>query len=187
MNTDNIRLETQRLILRPPQASDLDDWAAFQGDAVTMKHLGGTKSRSESWRDLCSMLGAWHIRGFAMFSVYLKDGKGAAGQWIGRIGPWQPEDWPGTEIGWGIAREFGGKGLALEAAAASMNYAFDDLGWDDVMHCIAPDNIASAKLAERLGSTNRGPTRMPEPFHELPVDNWGQSRAEWQENRKQFQ
>lgn len=38
--------------------------------------------------------GAWTIRGFSMFSVIEKD----SGQWIGRLGPWQPEGWPGTEV-----------------------------------------------------------------------------------------
>jgi len=178
----NVRIETERLILRPPNGNDLDGWAAFQSDEATMTHLGGVKSRAESWRDLCGMVGAWHVRGFAMFSLILKE----TDQWIGRIGPWQPEGWPGTEVGWGIAPEHAGKGYALEAAVASMNYAVDNLGWEDICHTIDPDNIASIKLAERLGSTNRGPTKLPEPYQDARVDDWGQSREQWQENRGKF-
>jgi RimJ/RimL family protein N-acetyltransferase len=175
-------LETARLILRPPHADDLDGWADFHADAETMKFLGGTQSRAEAWRSLCGMVGAWHVRGFAMFSLILKD----TGQWIGRIGPWYPEGWPGTEVGWGVLRAYEGKGYGVEAAVASLDYAFDVLGWDDVMHIIAPANLPSIALAQRLGSTNRGRTQMPEPFHEHVVDNWGQTRAEWQQNRKKF-
>ena len=141
-------LVTERLILRPPSADDLDGWAKFSADEKVMAHLGGTKSRSEAWRDLCTMAGAWNVRGFAMFSMILRE----SGDWIGRTGPWQPEDWPGQEVGWGIRSEFEGKGYAHEAATASLDYVFDVLRWENVMHCIAPDNHGSAALAERLGS-----------------------------------
>ena len=84
MGIDTIRIETERLILRPPNGDDFDAWAAFKSDESTMTFIGGVKSRAESWRDLCAMVGAWHVRGYAMFSLILKD----SGQWIGRIGPW---------------------------------------------------------------------------------------------------
>ncbi|NCN83525.1 MAG: GNAT family N-acetyltransferase [Sphingomonadales bacterium] len=146
MAVDDIRIETERLILRPPNGDDFEGWAAFQADAQTMTYIGGAKSRAESWRDLCAMVGAWRVRGYGMFSLILKD----SGQWIGRIGPWYPDGWPGTEVGWAVAPAFAGKGYALEAAVASMNYAVDVLGWDDICHTIDPANIASIKLAERL-------------------------------------
>ncbi|WP_417618024.1 GNAT family N-acetyltransferase [Parasphingorhabdus sp.] len=183
MAVEDIRIETERLILRPPNSDDFDGWAAFQADAETMTYIGGTKSRAASWRDLCAMVGAWHVRGYAMFSLIIKD----SGQWIGRIGPWYPDGWPGTEVGWGVAPEFAGKGYALEAAVASMNYAVDVLGWSDICHTIDPKNIASIKLAERVGSTNRGPTQLPDPYQDARVDDWGQSRDQWLVNRKQFQ
>ncbi|MEH6789778.1 GNAT family N-acetyltransferase [Parasphingorhabdus sp.] len=183
MRIDDIRLETERLILRPPSADDFEDWAAFQADEDTMAHIGGTKSRAESWRSLCAMVGAWHVGGFGMFSLILKD----SGQWIGRIGPWHPEGWPGTEVGWAVAPGYAGKGYALEAAVASMNYAVDVLEWDDICHTIHPANSASIRLAERLGASNRGPTQLPAPFQDARVDDWGQSREQWQQNRKQFQ
>lgn len=175
-------LVTERLILRPPAPEDMDGWAAFHADEGTMKHLGGVQPRSTAWRMLCGMAGAWHIRGYAMFSMILRE----TGQWIGRTGPWQPEGWPGTEVGWGVAPDYAGKGYAREAAVASIDYAFDMLGWDEVIHTIDPENTPSIALAERLGSVNQGPTRLPEPYAGLRVDRYGQSRAEWQENRRRF-
>lgn len=168
-------LITERLILRPPSAEDFEGWAAFCADPETMHHLGGVLGRGAAWRTLCTMVGAWHVRGYAMFSMILRD----TGQWIGRTGPWMPEGWPGTEVGWGVAREFAGKGFAQEAAIASIDYAFDTLGWDKVIHTIDPANTASIALAERLGSTDQGPTRLPDPFEHIPVRAWGQSKAEW--------
>ncbi|MEP7349671.1 MAG: GNAT family N-acetyltransferase [Sphingorhabdus sp.] len=170
---------TERLILRPPSAEDFDGWAAFHADAETMRFLGGVQSRTEAWRSLCTFAGAWTIRGFGMFSMVLRD----SGQWIGRTGPWMPEGWPGTEIGWGVAAEHAGKGYAREAATASIDYAFDVLGWDTVIHIIDPENTSSIVLAERLGSTNQGPTKMPEPFSHFRVHAYGQSKSEWATRR----
>jgi RimJ/RimL family protein N-acetyltransferase len=172
-------LLTERLILRPPEASDFDNWAKFCADEITMTHLGGVQKRAEAWRTMCTMRGAWDIRGFAMFSMIRRD----TGEWIGRTGPWQPEGWPGTEVGWGVMREFAGQGYAREAAVASIDYAFDVLGWDQVIHTINPDNTASIALAERLGSFNQGPTALPAPFEHIRVDSYGQSRAEWMRRR----
>jgi RimJ/RimL family protein N-acetyltransferase len=168
-------LMTERLILRPASAEDFEGWADFHADPETMRFLGGVQSRSEAWRSLCAMTGAWSIRGFAMFSMIRRD----TGEWIGRTGPWYPEGWPAREIGWGIAKAHSGKGYAQEAATASMNYAFDVLRWDAVIHVIDPENAPSIALAQRLGSQNQGPTRLPEPFHEFKLDAYGQTREEW--------
>jgi len=62
-------LETQRLILRAPAAEDFDAWAAFAADEETMRHLGGAQDRAVAWRSICTMTGAWTIRGFSMFSA----------------------------------------------------------------------------------------------------------------------
>ena len=168
-------LETERLILRLPEASDLDGWTAMNADAETMRFIGGIAGRSATWRMLCTMRGSWDIKGFAMFSVIER----ATGAWVGRLGPWEPEGWPGKEVGWGIAPQFAGKGYAYEATVATMDYVFDVLGWPDVIHTIDPDNIRSIALAKRLGSSNLGPTRLPEPYQDAPVDAWGQSAAQW--------
>jgi RimJ/RimL family protein N-acetyltransferase len=167
-------------MLRPLSGDDLDGYAAFAADAETMRHLGGVLTRAEAWRDLSLRAGAWMTRGFSMFSVIER----ATGAWVGRIGPWQPEGWPGTEVGWGVRADFAGKGYAYEAACAAIDYAVDVLGWTDIIHTIAPDNVRSARLAERLGSTNRGPTRLPPPLADLTVDAWGQSAEQWRARRR---
>jgi RimJ/RimL family protein N-acetyltransferase len=172
-------LTTERLILRPPEAEDFENWAKFSLDEQTMLHLGGVQQRGAAWRSMCTMRGSWHIRGYGMFSMILRN----TGEWIGRTGPWQPEGWPGTEVGWGVCREYAGQGYAREAAVASIDYAFDVLGWEQVIHTINPDNTASIALAERLGSFNQGPTALPAPFEHIRVDSYGQSKAEWVERR----
>lgn len=171
---DAPRIETERLILRPTLAEDFEGWAALMADE-SAHYIGGPQSRPAAWRGFLSMAGAWAIQGYAMFSVIEK----ASGRWIGRLGPWRPEGWPGTEIGWAILPGFRGRGYATEGSRAAIDWAFDALGWDEVIHCIDPGNTASRELARRLGSTPRGPGRMPEPYDDRPVDIWGQTRAQW--------
>jgi len=168
-------LFTERLILRPLNGDDFEPWAAFQADPETMRFLGGVQGRAEAWRSLCTMAGAWSVRGFSMFALIER----TSGRWVGRVGPWQPEGWPGTEVGWGVAREFAGRGFAYEAAVAAMDYAVEMLGWTDIIHTIDPDNLPSIRLAKRLGAVNRGATRLPPPYEDSPVDAWGQTAAEW--------
>ncbi|MEP7044593.1 MAG: GNAT family N-acetyltransferase [Dokdonella sp.] len=175
MSIFDLRLETERLILRPTSPEDFEGWAAFMGDASAAQHIGGQQPRATAWRGFLSMAGAWQIQGYAMFSVIEK----SSGRWVGRLGPWVPEGWPGTEVGWGIAREAWGKGYATEGSIAAIDWAFEHLGWTEVIHTIAPDNLASQAVARRLGSRNLREGRLPAPFDHLSIDIWGQSREEW--------
>ena len=93
-----------------------------------------------------------------------------------------PEGWPGTEVGWGIDARFQGRGYAVEAAAASMDWAVETFGWTDIIHCIAPNNHPSQGVARKLGAVNRGPGRLPEPFADAVIDLWGQTAADWAAN-----
>ncbi|MEO5865998.1 MAG: GNAT family N-acetyltransferase [Sphingomonas sp.] len=172
-------LFTKRLILRPTTAEDFEGYAAFCADPETMRFLGGTKTRSEAWRIFATAAGAWTVCGYSFFSVIERE----TGRWIGRIGPWMPEGWPGCEVGWGLASAFAGRGYAYEAAVAAMDYAVDILGWDDIIHTINPENVASIALAQRLGSSNRGATKLPAPLTDFRVDAWGQSASQWRERR----
>jgi RimJ/RimL family protein N-acetyltransferase len=170
-----IQIETERLLLRLPQLADLDPWSEMMADEATARYIGGAVPRAVSWRALMTMIGSWHAHGFAMFSVIEKQ----TGRWIGRLGPWQPEGWPGTEIGWALARDTWGKGYATEGATAATDWAFAHLGWTDVIHSIDPANVASQQVAKRLGSRNLGRGTLPPPFQDSIIDLWGQSRDEW--------
>ena len=182
MDLDGLKLETPRLLLRPVRGEDFEAWAAFCADPVAMFHLGGVQPRALAWRSLLSVVGAWHVQGFSFFSVFERD----SGQWVGRVGPWQPEGWPGTEVGYSLARAAWGKGYATEAVAACMDWAVDHLGWTDIIQTIAPDNAASQAVARRLGATLRGPGRLPAPYENQPSQIWGQSAAQWRVNRQRL-
>lgn len=168
-------LETERLTLRPLLMEDFPRWAEMMADPEAARFLGGPQSAEVAWRGFMTMAGAWSLTGVSMFSVIER----GSGLWLGRIGPWRPLGWPGPEVGWGLHPDAQGKGYGVEAATATIDHAFDVLGWTEVIHTIDPDNTPSQRLAERLGSRNLGPARLPAPFDQLVVEAWGQSRDEW--------
>lgn len=181
MQIPDVQLETERLLLRVPQGQDFEAWAAFMADVERTQYIGGAQPRSLAWRGLMTMVGSWAVLGFGMFSVIEK----SSGRWIGRIGPWQPEGWPGTEVGWSLVSDAGGRGYATDGATAAIGWAFDTLGWSEVIHTIDPANVASKGVAARLGSRYLRMGRLPAPHDVNEVEVWGQSREEWFVRRKE--
>lgn len=173
-------LETARLLLRPTALEDLDGFATLIGDPESARFIGGVKPRSMAWQAMSAMAGSWVLQGFSLFSVIEK----ATGRWVGRVGPWKPEGWPGPEIGWALLREYWGRGYATEATAATMDWAFEHLGWTEIIHSIAPDNTASQQVAIRLGSRLLGPGKLPPPYDTTLVELWGQDRDTWRARRQ---
>jgi hypothetical protein len=74
-----------------------------------------------------------------------------------------PDGWPGTEVGWPSIRMRWGKGYAPKPATAAIDWAFDMLGWTEVIHCISPDNIASQSVASVWGRAIAARAALP-PF-----------------------
>ncbi len=175
-------IQTDRLILRLPGIDDFEGFAQMHADEEATRHIGGVLTRAEAWRKFLQMPGAWAVQGFAMFSVIDRN----SGEWLGQLGPWQPEGWPGTEIGWAFKRSAWGRGYATEAAVAAIDWTFANLGWSEVIHSISPDNRASQALAQRLGSSNRGPGGLPYPYDKVAIDIWGQTREEWSVSRQRL-
>src|SRR3546814_2803885 len=124
MNPTDIRIETERLLLRPPRIEDFDGFAELQGDADAARFIGGSVSRTEAWRRFLWRPGAWLVQGFGMFGVVEK----ASGLWGGQIGAWKPGGWPGNEIGYSFHPRAWGKGYATEASTDAIDWAFEHLG-----------------------------------------------------------
>lgn len=169
----DIKLETERLILRPTAAEDYEPWFQMMQDKDVAEFIG-SPSRYTVWRLFSAMAGAWALQGHAQFSVLEK----SSGQWVGRCGPWQPDGYPGPEVAYTFARSHWGKGYATEAATAVIDWAFDHLGWTKVVHCINPSNTRSQKVAQRLGSRLLQKD-VPLPPNDELGEIWGQSRDEW--------
>jgi RimJ/RimL family protein N-acetyltransferase len=153
----NVELQTDRLLLRMWREEDFEDYAKICADPDVMRFLGGKSlDRAEAWRHMAFMVGHWHLRGYGPWAVEVK----ATGEFIGRIGFLNPEDWPGFEIGWTLSRESWGKGYATEGAQGALNYAWEELGMTHVISLIHADNKSSIRVAERLGEKEEGKTRI---------------------------
>jgi RimJ/RimL family protein N-acetyltransferase len=168
-------IETERLILRTWRASDIAQNTAMLADPETARFIVPDRKpvtdEMNGWRNAAIMAGHWALYGFGMFAVEEK----ASGRYAGRVGPWYPPGWPGFEVGWAIAGEFRGKGYALEAARAAIDWAFDNMVVDRIVHSIEPANIASRSVARRLGASVDGQAEL----FGHPVDLWVTTRERW--------
>jgi RimJ/RimL family protein N-acetyltransferase len=152
MNIPSLR--TERLRLRAFRRDDLDAYAAMCADAEVMRHIGsgGPVERDVAWRHLALFLGHWPLQGHGMWAVERR----ADGRLIGRVGYLSPEGWPGVELGWLLARDAWGQGLAFEAAKAALAFGRAELGLDTVISLIRAENARSVALALRLGAHDTG-------------------------------
>jgi RimJ/RimL family protein N-acetyltransferase len=172
-----VRLETERLVLRRPEHGDLDGYAELWGDPEIVRFLSGTTlPRDEVPEAIERMLGHWERHGLGLFSVLNKED----GQLVGRVGYllWDPERWVNgiwepldgdleLEVGWTIARRLWGQGYATEAALACRDHAFAELGRDHVISLIAPENVASIRVAEKIGERHERDVDLPRMRVEL--------------------
>ena len=152
-----VGLETPRLILRMFREDDFEPYyARVCADADVMRYLGDGRplTRSEGWRQLAMILGHWQLRGYGLWAVEER----ATGELVGRIGLFNPEGWPGFEIGWVLAKASWGRGYATEGARRALDHALTDMGHDHVISLIYPDNAASIRVAERIGERLEGHT-----------------------------
>jgi RimJ/RimL family protein N-acetyltransferase len=168
-------IETARLKLRPWRDTDIAPNTAMLSDPAAGRFItaDGKPITDEfvGWRNAAIMAGHWALHGFGMFVVEEK----SSGKFAGRVGPWFPPAWPGFEVGWGIAGEFRGKGYAVEAARASIDWSFASFELDRIVHCIDRENVASQAVARRLGATKE---------HEIDLfghvaDVWITHRDRW--------
>ena len=136
--------------------SDIDAYAEMCADPEVVRYIGDGQpvSRPLAWRNLAMMVGHWSLRGYGMWAAEER----SSGELIGRIGFWQPEGWPGFELGWMLRRSHWSRGYATEGARAALRYGFSELAQPKIISLIHPDNAASIRVARRLGEQLLGPT-----------------------------
>lgn len=151
-------LLTERLRLRPFRRTDVDDYAALNADPEVVRHLaGGTAGpwdRGRSWRHMAFIVGHWQLKGCGPWAVELKE----AGTFVGAVGFYEPDGWPGFELAGILARRWWGNGYATEAARAALDHAFTVWKRDRVISLVNPENRRSIRVVERLGERLEGRT-----------------------------
>jgi RimJ/RimL family protein N-acetyltransferase len=169
-----IVLHTDRLTFRMLREEDLDAYAALYADPEVARFIGGEGrplSRAEAWRNMVLMIGHWHLRGYGMWAAVERRTQA----WVGRIGFFDPEGWPGFELGWALLPRYWGRGLATEGARAALDYAFTTIGREHVISVVHPDNERSLRVAAGLGERLERTTRLQ--GHEVLI--YGLSREAW--------
>jgi RimJ/RimL family protein N-acetyltransferase len=140
-------------VLREFELRDLDYFLTFFGDAEASQHVGGPSGRENTWRRMLAAAGLWHMTGIGMWVVAEKDG----GPAIGHVGFFDflrgcdPPIEGEAEMGWILAPQAHGKGYALEACEAILDWFDDHFEAQRIWALISPGNEASMKLAIKLG------------------------------------
>lgn len=153
-------LHTPRLILRAQRPSDTEPLMAAFADEDYSRFITRDRralTREEAWRPIATVPGMWAVNGYGQFMVEER----ATGLPVGGLGPWQPEGWPDFELGWSIFPGHQGEGYAAEGAAAAFVWAHETLGRDHAIHLIDPANVASERVAAKLGATVTGSWDIP--------------------------
>ena len=147
-------ITTDRLKLRGFTSGDMDAYATMMADPEVTRYLGDGRplTRGDAWRQLAMFAGHWVLRGFGVWAVEER----ATHAFIGRVGCFEPDGWPGFELAYTLARPAWGRGYAREGGRAALAYARQTLGRTNIISIIRPGNAASIGVAEALGAVRDG-------------------------------
>ncbi len=140
-------LETERLILRRFEDRDAEQIGALRADADFMRFIKTpeTLRQAQGWMRMVSQY--WDTKNFGFWAIVLKQTK----QVVGWNGTWTLAETGEPEIGFAIARKFGGKGLATEAARAALRFSFENRLATATVALSYPENLASRRVMEKIG------------------------------------
>ena len=151
-------IETERLYLRQWQASDFAIFAEMNADPEVMQYFPKllTPKVSDVIANKCQQLIA--DNGWGLWAVSLKVDEENNGSFIGFVGLNDTHAdmsfAPAVEIAWRLSKEHWGQGYATEAARASLNFAFTELGLEEVVSFTAVINKRSQLIMQRIGMTD---------------------------------
>ena len=155
---------TDRLCLRVPTPRDAELLYGLSADAEVMRGLGkGPVSAVADVRaTIEEAVEGWKTDGLGMFVLETTETDrrvvGQAGLMIFDTRGWTPSTYAKAgshaqpELGWALMQEHWGRGYATEAAAAIRDWAWECRHIDRLVSLIAPDNVRSQRVAERLGA-----------------------------------
>ncbi len=146
-----IVLETGRLRLRKWKPEDREPFALMNSDPQVVEFLPGPLSRQQSDAYADRIEAHFRQRGFGRFAIELREGA----RFIGFMGPevalFEAHFTPCVEIGWRLAPDLWGRGLATEAARAVLQYGFETLRLDEIVAFTVPANLRSRRVMEKAG------------------------------------
>ncbi|HEY6729580.1 MAG TPA: GNAT family N-acetyltransferase [Solirubrobacterales bacterium] len=139
-------IETERLLLRPIATGDLDEVVRLHEDPEVARFMG-TPDREwlVGWVEGSDR--EWSELGYGRMAILDRD----SGAFLGRSGLKRWPQFEETEVGWALQPEARGRGIATEAAAATLDWASERFDLPYVTAMIQPANEPSAAVAGRLG------------------------------------
>lgn len=139
-------LHTDRLVLRKPQADDLETYTKYCASERS-KFVRGPFSASAAFDKFSCIAGHWILRGYGRYIITL------GGQPIGHTGPHHQLDTNHPEHTWTLwDGAYEGHGYATEAARAAKDHLLTDVGLPRLDVLVLPENTKSIAIAERLGA-----------------------------------
>ena len=147
--------QTERLILRRWLASDREPFARMNADPRVMEFFPNVLSREESDALVTERIEPhFEQYGFGLYAAELRESRAFIG-FVGLAVPsFEAHFTPCVEIGWRLAAEYWGRGLATEGAREIVRYAFDTLELDAIVSMTVPANVRSRRVMEKLGMTH---------------------------------
>ena len=155
MTGDAPRLETERMILRGAQVSDLAPLARIRAKEEVGRHVGGVRDYQDTWFMMLRGPGMWNLLGYGYWLIDLKE----TGDLIGEVGfadfkRGMTPDLSGTpEAGWVIDSPHWGKGLMTEAVMAIHQWLDTETDYTRSTCIIEPSHTPSIRVAEKAGYT----------------------------------
>jgi ribosomal-protein-alanine N-acetyltransferase len=142
-------VNTKRLILRAFTEADVDPMHRILNGEGVLRYFPPTDppAHERVQRMISGLLKHWEERGYGLWAVQSQ----ASGELIGRCGLQFLPDTGEVEVDFIFGREFWGQGFATEAARASLQYGFDELGLERVVGIAHVENKASQRVLEKLG------------------------------------
>ncbi|MHB1561056.1 MAG: GNAT family N-acetyltransferase [Isosphaeraceae bacterium] len=146
-------LRTERLLLRDWRESDLDPFATMNADPEVMEFFPRPLERAESDAAVGRIREHLASHGFGLWAVEVP----GVADFIGFVGLAVPQFeapfTPCVEIGWRLTRRYWGRGYAIEAALAVLDFGFQERGLDEIVSFTAMGNVRSRAVMERIGMT----------------------------------
>jgi len=146
-------LETRRIILRCLTMDDLDAlFALYRDPEIRTYFPEGTLTYDETRAELEWIIDVYYGQyGYGLWATIHKE----TGAFIGRCGllPWTIEGQQEVEVAYLLDKAYWGQGLATEAARAIVQYGFEQLHLPRIICLPEPENLASRKVAEKIGMT----------------------------------
>jgi ribosomal-protein-alanine N-acetyltransferase len=146
-------IETARLLLRAWRDSDVEPWIQMNADPRVMEFFPRISTREHSESTAEKLRADLERRGYGWWVVEAREGSPFAGIVALQEVSFPAHFTPAHEIGWRFTPDCWGRGYATEAARAALGFAFNRLGWNEVVAMTAISNLRSQRVMERLGMT----------------------------------